>query len=180
MRSVKEIVWHEVRELLPPAIYFFFMLNAMAFSKKLMLEEYGIPFKSFVVATVGALVMAKVILIVGVLPFMEPFRKVPITYNVLWKTVWYFLVALVVQLLEYAIPNYWKHGNLGMAFADLRWPQFWAVQIWSFLLFLIFCTFRAIFVTLGAERSRELFFGAKHRFLGKKSTTDGVTSGGDI
>jgi hypothetical protein len=96
MSPIGETIRHEIRELIPTVIYFFITFNIIGFTKVLMLREYGITVSTFVGATLGALLVAKAVLIVGVLPFMEPFPKIPTIYNVLWKTLLYAFAALII------------------------------------------------------------------------------------
>lgn len=161
MRSIGEIIKDEIRELLPAVIYFFITLNAIGFTKTLMLRDYGISVSTFVNASIGALVVAKVVLVVGVLPFMEPFPKIPIIYNALWKTLLYMLGAFIFQVLEDAIPLLLKHQSLAPALDQIGMPHFWAIQIWLLMLFLVFCTFRELFHVLGPEKVREVFLGTR-------------------
>jgi len=51
-----------------------------------MLREYGLPLSSIVGATVGALLIAKVVLITDKFPFINRFPGKPLIYNVAWKT----------------------------------------------------------------------------------------------
>jgi hypothetical protein len=43
---------------------------------------------------------------------------------------------------------------------ELVWPHFWAVQIWLFVLFLLYCTLRELTRSLGGDQMRKLFFGS--------------------
>src|SRR5262245_7815403 len=115
MRPIGEIIKHEIRELTPVVIYFVIALNALALTRTLILRQYGITVSSFFNATIGALLVAKVVLVVGVLPFMEPFPQIPIIYNVVWKTFLYMLGALTFQVLEEALPLLLKHQSLAPA-----------------------------------------------------------------
>ncbi|MGH8064591.1 MAG: hypothetical protein ACRERE_05010 [Candidatus Entotheonellia bacterium] len=161
MSPVGETIRHEIRELIPAVIYFFVTFNIIGFTKALLLREYGITVSTFVGATLGALLVAKAVLIVGVLPFMEPFRKIPIIYNVLWKTMLYWLAAIMIQLLEEVIRSLLKHGGLAPAW-DVVWqPHFWVIQIWLVMVLLVFCTFRELIRVLGSERAREIFLGIR-------------------
>jgi hypothetical protein len=45
---------HELREILPPTIFFFVGFNLIVLTTKLILAEYVVAFASFMVATVGA------------------------------------------------------------------------------------------------------------------------------
>jgi hypothetical protein len=161
MSHIGETIRHEVRELIPAVIYFVITFNIIGFTKVLMLREYGITVSTFVGATFGALLVAKAVLIVGVLPFMEPFPKTPIVYNVLWKTVLYALAAFIIQVLEEVVRALLKHDGLAPAWDMLSRPQFWGIQIWLLMVLFVFCTFRDLIRALGPEKAREIFLGMR-------------------
>src|SRR5262249_778349 len=100
-----------------------------------------------------------VVMVVGILPFMEPFPQVPIIYNVVWKTFLYMLGALIFQVLEDAIPLLLKGQSLAPALYQLWMPHFLSTQLSFIVLFLIFCTCRGLFHVIGPERAREIFLG---------------------
>jgi hypothetical protein len=161
MSPVGETIRHEMRELIPAVIYFIITFNIIGFTKVLMLREYGITVWTFVGTTLGALLVAKAVLIVGVLPFMEPFRKIPIIYNVLWKTLLYTLAAFMIQVLEEILRSLLKHTGLAPAWDVLWRPHFWAIQIWLVMVLLVFCTLRELIGVLGPEKAREIFLGIR-------------------
>ena len=163
MQKLLKTIKHEFLEVVIPAIFFFVAFNVIAFTKKLMLEQYGIEFSGFVAATVGALIVAKVVLIADRIPFINKYPDKPLIYNVAWKTVIYILVAFVVRFLEYLLPLWWRQRNLSLAFEHLRaetiWPHFWVIQIWLFCLFFVYVSFRELARTLGEEKFFQMFFG---------------------
>jgi hypothetical protein len=161
MRSIGEIIKDEIRELTPVVIYFFIALNILGLTRVLILRQYGISVSTFFNASIGALVVAKVVMVVGALPFMEPFPQIPIIYNVLWKTLLYMLGALIFQVLEDAIPLLLKHQSLAPALDQIWMPHFLVTQLWLMLLFLIFCTFQELFRVIGLEKAREIFLGIR-------------------
>jgi hypothetical protein len=161
MRPIGEIVKDEIRELAPVVIYFLIALNILGVTRILILRQYDIPVSTFFNATIGALVIAKVVMVVGVLPFMEPFPKIPIIYNVLWKTLLYMLGAFIFQVLEEALPLLLKGQSLAPVWDHVWTPLFLVVQLWLTLLFLIFCTFRELFHIIGKEKVREIFLGTR-------------------
>jgi hypothetical protein len=121
---IGETIRQEIRELLPAVIYFVITFNLIGFTEVLMLREYGITVSTFVGATFGALLVAKAVPLVGILPFMEPFPKIPIIYNVLRKTLLYTLAAFMTQLIEEIIRSLLKHDSFAPAW-DMLWrPQF--------------------------------------------------------
>ena len=54
------IFLHELREVLPPTIFFFLGFNLILFTKRLILADHLIQFAGFFVATTAALVVGKV------------------------------------------------------------------------------------------------------------------------
>lgn len=159
MRPIGETIRHEIRELIPAVIYFVITFNIIGFTKVLMLRDYGITVSTFVGATFGALLVAKAVLLVGVLPFMEPFPKIPILYNVLWKTLLYTVAAIMIQLLEEIMRSLLKHGGLAPAWDVLWRPHFWGIQIWLFMVLLVFCTLRELIRVLGPAEAKKIFLG---------------------
>jgi hypothetical protein len=163
MNTLLNRVKHEVLELIPPAVFFFIAFQVIAFTRALMLEQYGIKVTTFVAATIGALVVAKVILIADMLPFINRYPGKPLIYNVVWKTAIYFVVSLLVRYVEHIIPFVRKQGSLIAANRQLMdeviWPHFWAIQIWLLLLLLVYCSFRELVRALGRDRVLQMFFG---------------------
>ena len=115
MQKILKAIKDELLEIIPPTIFFFVAFNVITFTKRLMLEQYGIKFSGFVTATVGALIVAKVVLIADRIPFINKYPDKPLIYNAAWKTAIYVLVALVVRFLEYLIPLWWHYRNLSVA-----------------------------------------------------------------
>jgi hypothetical protein len=161
MRPISEIVKDEIRELTPVVIYFFIALNILGLTRVLLLRQYDITVSTFFNATIGALVVAKVVMVVGILPFMKPFPKIPIIYNVLWRTLLYMLGALIFQVLEEVLPLLLKGQSLAPAWDHVWTPLFLVIQLWLVMLFFIFCTFRELFHIIGTEKVRGIFLGPR-------------------
>ena len=161
MRPIRQVIKKEIVELTPAFLYFLVAFNIIGLTDAMVLRQYGIDVPAMAHATLGAVVMAKVVLIVGVFPFMEPFPKIPIGYNVLWKTVIYTLASLLVQLLERGIELLWQRGSL-TGVSDVLWSShFWAIQIWLFVLFLVFFSFKGVIEEIGPAKTREIFLGIR-------------------
>ena len=163
MQKILRTIKHELREVVPPMIFFFVAFNVITYTKKLMLEQYGIEFSGFVTAAVGALIVAKVVLIADEIPFINKYPDKPLIYNVVWKTVIYILVTFIVRFLEFLTPLWWKYRDLSIAvdhlLAETKWPHFWAIQIWLFCLFFVYVSFRELARTLGEEKFFQIFLG---------------------
>lgn len=165
MSQISSRIKDELVAVIPPTVFFFAAFQLIAFTRALMLREYGISVSAFVTASIAALVVAKVVLIVDLLPFVNRFPDKPLVYNVVWKTLIYLVAALLVRYVEHLIPFVREHGDLVMAnrrlLDEVVWPHFWAVQIWLVVLFFVYCALRELIRVLGRDRVLNMFFGAK-------------------
>jgi hypothetical protein len=155
----------EIIEVIPPAIFFFIAFHIIAITRALMLERYGIQVSTVASATIAALVVAKVVLIVDMLPFINRFPEKPLIYNTLWKTFIYILAALLVRYLEHWLPLLWKYGSVREAtrhlWQQVEWLHFWAIHIWLLVLFFVYCALRELVRSLGRREVIDMFFRRK-------------------
>src|SRR5215510_4448748 len=162
MNKVWATVKHEFREVLPPTIFFFISFHIVVLDRALMLKEYGLRFSSVTAATVGALLVAKVVLIADKLPFINRFPEKPLMYNVAWKAAIYVLASLLLHYLEHLAPLWWRLGNFAAAndrlWEEIVWPHFWAIQLWLIVLIFVYCATRELVRVIGRERVRDIFF----------------------
>ena len=165
MTTIFSRLKHELLEAIPPMIFFFVAFQTIAFTRALMLEQYGIHVTTFVTATIAALLVAKVVLIVDMVPVVNRFPEKPLIYNVAWKTAIYMVAALIVRYGEHLLEFARAHGDLTTAnrrmLAEVVWPHFWAVQIWLLVLLFVYCALRELIRVLGRERVRYMFFGGR-------------------
>ena len=54
------ILLHELREVIPPTLFFFVGFNLILFTKRLFLADYLVQYTGFFIATTGALIVGKV------------------------------------------------------------------------------------------------------------------------
>ena len=154
---------HEFYEVLPPTIFFLIAFHIVVIDRRLMLREYGLPLSSVAGATVGALLIAKVVLITDKFPFINRFPGKPLIYNVAWKTAIYLAAAFLIHYLEHLVPVWWRTGDLAAANRQLAteivWPHFWAIQLWLIVLLSVYCAARELLRAIGREKVVEIFFG---------------------
>ena len=163
MQKILKIIKHELIEILPPTFFFFMAFMVVIFSKKLMLEEYGIKFSGFVNAIIGALLVAKVLILADQIKFINKYPDKPLIYNVVWKTFIYLLATLVVQYIEEIIPLWCKYHNVQTAIQqgwdEIIWPHFWAVHIVFVFLLFLYVAFRELARTIGDKEFLHIFLG---------------------
>lgn len=158
---------HEFLLVLPPTIFFLIAFTLILATQRLILREYGIPLTGFSKAIIGALLVGKVVLIVDNLPFVNKFPDKPLLYNTLWKTLIYFLAALLVRYLEHVAPLAWQlqdfaEANRRLA-EEIVWPHFWLIQMWLVVLFFVYCAMRELVRAIGREKVVQMFIGGPRR-----------------
>jgi len=165
---MKNIIGHIVRalrEVLPAFIFFLIMFHILVITKSLTLREYGIMAPASAVAVISALIVAKVILITGRLPFLNLYPKKPLIWNVVLKTIVFTLVTVLFLFAEELVHQTRKAGSFDVAvryFGDnIIWPVFWARVIWVVVLIFFYCSAGELVRVIGVPKVREIFFGVK-------------------
>jgi hypothetical protein len=153
----------EIHELIPPTIYFLVTLHLIALVRVLLLKGTGITLNTSASVTLGALVLAKAVVLADMLPLINRFPDKPLAWNISWKTAIYLMAATVLHYLERLI-EFWRAAGTFMAgnakmLAEMVWPHFWAEQIFIGLTILIYCTMVELVRVLGADRARQMFIG---------------------
>jgi hypothetical protein len=162
--KLPHIFLHELREVLPPTIFFFLGFNLILFTKRLILADHLIQFAGFFIATTAALVVGKVVLVVDKLPFLRRFDYAPLIFPILFKTIVYTSFVFVARLLETFVHYLLEGGSVGGgAFLDhvlgqFSWDHFVATQMWIFVLFLVYVTASEISDLMGDGELFKIFF----------------------
>jgi hypothetical protein len=150
--------------VLPPTLFFFVAFNVISITKALMLREHGIEFSGLATATVGALLVGKVILVADKIPIMNRFPEKPLIYNILWKTAIYVLAVFVVRYAEHLIPFLMDGSSVGIAHQQLLnqvvWQHFWSIQIWLIVLFFVYASLHELVQLIGRETVLRLLFAS--------------------
>src|SRR6516165_6744004 len=162
VRRTGAFLLREFREILPPTIFFFIGFNLILLTTNLILADYGAQFSSFILATAAAFVVGKAVLVANAMPAIRRYDRAPLIRPILFKTVFYWLAVFVVRLLEHWIEylrsgDYVFGGFLKHETATFSWGHFIAVQLWIFVLFLIYVT--------GSEFNRLFGHGELSRIL---------------
>jgi hypothetical protein len=165
MGKVYEKTKEEFLALLPPTIFFFITLGLVALISTLMRKGTTISGYTLVQVVVGALVLGKSVLLADLLPGVNRYPDKPLAYNVIWKTLIYFLVATAIHYLEHLI-DFWKGADGFIAanrllFDHIIWPHFWAIQIILLMLISDYCVIHELGRVMGRRKLLELFFGRR-------------------
>jgi hypothetical protein len=155
----------ELKEVLPPTLFFAVGFNLIVLTIDLILADYLRTFASFLVATTTALVVGKSVLVAEAMPFLRRFDTAPVIQPVLFKTTIYWAVVFVVRFLEKLVEYFFAGGNFGglpeYVVTHFSWHRFAAIQIWIFVLFLIYTSIAELNAALGAGQLRKIFFSGR-------------------
>jgi hypothetical protein len=160
----RALAWYisEVKHLLPPTIFFFVGFNLVLWTKQMILQERGIEFSGFLVATMAALVVGKAVLVTDHLPFMRRFDGAPLLQPILFKTAIYWACVFLVRIGE-GLLDFLREGGALVDFPEalinrFSWPRFLTIQIWLMVLFLVYVTIHELNTLFGDGELYRLFF----------------------
>ena len=152
----------QLREVLPPTLFFVVGFNVIVLTTQLILADYLIHFANFMIVTLSALIVGKAVLVANHLPFFRRFDTAPIVQPVLFKTLIYCAVVLVVRIVEKLV-KYWLTGGTIGGIPDyvanhFSWNRFIAIQIWVFILFLIYVVAAELNSLFGSGELAKILF----------------------
>ena len=104
---------HEIKAVITLTLYFGCWLGALVLLKYLILAEYKIVINQFSVALVGALVLAKVVLVLEYIPLGPWVRARPAWVDVVLRTTMYAFGVFVVLLIENAFEARHDYDSFG-------------------------------------------------------------------
>jgi hypothetical protein len=153
----------EVRRILAAALFFSTGFCMILVADRLITRGSGIELVSFARALIGGLIVAKILMVVDLLPFVRAFHGKPLVHNVLWKSSIYIAGSLVFLYLEPLVRNLWHGMTLASAhrsaLEEFTLPRTWATEIWFLMLLVVFVSLQEMARVLGKERFRLMFLG---------------------
>lgn len=143
-RRAGSFLLREFLEILPPTIFFVVGFNLILLTTNLILADYGEQFSSYLLATVAAFVVGKAVLVANALRSIRHYDRAPLIRPILYKTFFYWAMVFIARLLEHWIKYLAARHPLGTfvphMVATFSWDRFIAIQLWIFVLFLIYVT----------------------------------------
>lgn len=118
-KKVTKRVGKEIKSILLVTLYFAIWFGVLIVLKKLILIDYNIQFSGISTALIGALIMAKVVLIMEYIELGQWVKKQPAMVDVLLRTLLYTLGVLVVLLLEKGFESRKETGGFSDAMVQV-------------------------------------------------------------
>jgi hypothetical protein len=156
---------HEVREALPPTIFFFVGFNFIVFTTNLLVAQYLVAVSNFMLATVAALVVGKAVLVANKIPLLRRYDRAPLIQPILFKTAFYWVIVFFARLLERFV-HFVIEGNppgdfIVYLITTFSWHRFCAISLWILVLFLIYVTATEMSHLFGPGELRRLFLTSR-------------------
>jgi hypothetical protein len=160
----------EARKLFVGAVFFAIGFCVILVHNRLLVEGSQVKTGSFLRAVIGGAIVAKVLLAVDVLPFVDIFPDKPMIHNIAWKTSLYLMASLVFLYVEpfflHLIHGAGWGASSTQAWHELMLPRTWATLIAVAALLLGFVTIQELSRTIGRDQLKHMFLGSS----GKRAT----------
>ena len=169
MSRVRAIVVKEIREALPATLFFLCLFHLIGLTKAVLLDDYSLTALRAVSATVGALIVAKAVLVVEALAIARLFSGRRI-YNILWRTLLYGSVALLFRFAEELIPLVSKYGGVFSAIKamgeEVSWALFSVFALWIICGLFLYTLASDLVRVVGPDKVKEILFSRLERRSG--------------
>lgn len=117
--SFREKLVEELKAVGVVAAYFGCWIAAILWLKKIVLAEYDIAFGDFSDAVIGALVLAKVVIVLEHVPLGRWIRRRPAWVDVIVRTLLYAAGVFVVLVLEKSFEARHEYGSFSTSLANV-------------------------------------------------------------
>ena len=165
LKKAGHVIGREIREIIPPTLFFFIAFSLLLLTQTLVLKEHGIDAWDWGGAVIGALIVGKVVLIADHFKFVDRYPKEPLIWNAVWKTLIYLVAATAVRYLEALLPLLFHGQGFGEANraieAGFNWNHFLLIHMWLAVLLFAYCCLRELIRHIGTQKVARMFFHAR-------------------
>jgi hypothetical protein len=161
-QSLKKEFFH----VFPLFLFFlvcFTIINQIEF---FLFERAGITPANFLEIALAAGLIAKIVLAIDHLPFINLFSKRPLIITIIWKSMNYwvclFITRILIRFVPYALSA--KSGlitDMHLFEAHFDWHLFWAVQVFYLMFLFIYVSFSELTHKIGDKKMKQILFGIK-------------------
>jgi hypothetical protein len=163
--SVTKTIVRELHHMLPPTVFFGIGFNALVLTIDTLSEHSGGQPISHLTASIGALLVAKGVIVAEMLPFFNKFQSEPRVVSVSWKAGLYFLLTTLLHITEraFSASRNAKGLEAGVAldFQAFDWSHFWLTQLWLAILIYAYTSLMVFVRELGHESVYQAYFGQR-------------------
>jgi|SRR6185312_3152033 len=152
----------ELLSILMVALFFSTGFCLIHISARLFTVGSDVEIAGITKSVLGGLIVAKVLLLVDLLPFVDAFPGRPLVRNIVWKSWLYTLGAVLFLYLEPFVKSLFKglglYASHSHAWEELMRPRTWAILIFLAMLMVVFVTIKELSRIIGEEEMKHMFF----------------------
>ena len=167
MTKVVAKLKEELRKILVIAVFFAIGFCIIILNNRLITAGTGIQIAPFARALIGGLIVAKVLLLVDLLPFVHAFPDKPLVHNVAWKSSLYVAASVIFLYIEPFFKSLFKGAGFyaanSRAWHELMLPRTWATLMWLAVLMVGFVMMQELSHVLGKDQMKYIFFGDRKK-----------------
>lgn len=153
----------EIISAIPAVVYFCIAFNLIFFLTGLALPPDSIRYFSHLSVTINSLILGKIIILVGMTPFMNAFPDKPLIYNITWKFFIYTLAVLLFWFIDASSHLYYIYRNSSIVrqalASEFFSPLFLSSLLWIMLVFLGFIIAEEFTCAIGKDKVMRMLFG---------------------
>jgi hypothetical protein len=161
MKILKSIL-RELKTIFKTALFFAIAFLLMMVIKKLDLKDYDIEFTGISQALIGALIMSKVIILMGMISLGPWVQRQPPIIDIILRKILYSIGVVIIVILEKGFEGSHKHGGFSNAVSYLISHRdiyhVWATTIGVSVSIFIYNCYIMIQRKLGKNGMSKLFF----------------------
>src|SRR5215472_4290648 len=169
MAGVVAKVKEEFRKILVVAVFFSAGFCLIHVSNRLLTEGSHVAIASLTRAIFGGLIVAKVLLSVDLLPFVDAFPGGLLVRNIVWKSSLYLAGGVIFLYVEPFVKSLFSGAGLlashFRAWQELMLPRTWAILIWVAMLLAVFVTLKELSRVVGKDQLKYMFFGHRGKLV---------------
>ena len=152
---------HEIRAVALTTLYFATWFGMLILLKQLILAEYQVQFHHLSLAFIGALIVAKVVLVMEYISLGNWVRNQPALLDAVLRTLLYSIGVLIILILEKAFDSRHEYGgfvnSLANIFQHVDFYHVWVNTICVGGALLVFNLFCIVHRRLGTRKLVEIF-----------------------
>jgi hypothetical protein len=146
-------------------------------------QQYHQPRYDFdLLVVTAALIVGKAVLAANTIPFSRCYDTMPLAWTIIYKAGVYCVFVLAARLIDLTVEGWLGGTPSAELLATFSWQRFLAIQIWLFVLFLVYVTFHELTQLIGEGELQQLLFNRRAPDLasGRRARTQALVQLGHL
>ena len=159
--TLRQRAVHELKVLAILSAYLYVTLGAVILFKAAVLQDQGVSFVPWGLAAVKAVVLAKFLLLGGVVKIGRGYTDRPLIWPTLYKSFVFLVLLIVLTIIEEVVVGLFHHHSVAASLGELFGPRLKETLAGYIIMLLVLVPLAAIHVlneALGEGKLARMFF----------------------